>query len=122
MHNAFKAIVKILLLWLVLLALPLQGLAATAAPHCAPPASAIDDLHKAHAVQQTLPDTHHHLPAHDDSQHDGCATACCPGALLPTSLDLPALPAASQPIATRPRYMAGIVHAPPQHPPQALPA
>jgi hypothetical protein len=114
-------LVKTLLLWLMLLALPLQGLAAVT-PHCVPPLSSMHGVRHEHGAQQTAPDSHHHLPAKGGSTHDSCATACCVGALLPASLGLPALPAISQPVAERARHMTGIVHAPPQHPPQALSA
>jgi hypothetical protein len=112
---------KTLLLWLMLLALPLQGLAAVT-PHCTSPSAPMQSVRHEHGAQQTSPDNHHHLPAKSGSTQDSCATACCVSALLPASLDLPALPAASQPVAERARHMTGIVHAPPQHPPQALPA
>jgi hypothetical protein len=122
MHNAFQAIVKTLLLWLVLLALPLQGLAA-AVPHCVLPSSAMQGEHAGHGAQHgQQPDTDHPMPVKHGGSHDGCAAACCLGALLPASLGLPPLPANSQPVASQACHMAGIVHAPPKHPPRILPA
>jgi hypothetical protein len=120
MRNTSQAIVKTLLLWLVLLALPLQGVAAAATP-CAPASAAMQGEPPEHGLHQSHSNTDHHLPGKSGSTHDGCA-ACCLGALLPASLGLPAMPLASQPVTDRSGPMTSIVHTPPEHPPQALPA
>lgn len=88
-----------LLVWLMALALPMQGLAAAASLHCPP---AHDRLHVQDAQALTSAadvahmDAHHGAATHDHGGNDhtcsACA-ACCPAIGLPgRAVDLPSAP------------------------------
>lgn len=100
---------KILLLWLLALAIPVQGFAAVLQAGCAPvtsaaaPAPAVHGEHAMHNMQ-SMDDGQHHMRMadtdHPSSQHlshkagsscSSCAT-CNVGAMLPLALAAPTAP------------------------------
>lgn len=135
---------KRLLLWLLIAALPLQGLAAAMQTSCAgvQEGSAHEMMHWHHAATQTSADiedhghahaTHDHAPHHADdeadaSQHQAsscsaCAS-CCVGMTMPlTAGTLPATPTSSELVILAPDVPpAGFTPAGLERPPKSISA
>lgn len=121
-----KFVLRSLIIWLMLLAVPFQGVALASMLPCAAPVAAM--------AAQAMPDGHDHAAmlaaaaqeegAGDsvaDDAHCGAAGACCAGALLapvvPDCLSMQA--AASQAIPFYSGYPAAVDLAGPERPPQA---
>jgi predicted lipid-binding transport protein (Tim44 family) len=130
--RAMKALFRSLLLWLLLLALPFQGVASASMLLCAPLAAAAQPASQAqampaghdHAAMLAAAKTHN--PAADAAQsgagHDSagghgqsgakCGTpgACCVGASLVAdiSVAVPSMPSGSQPVPFRARILRAV--------------
>lgn len=106
--RAMKVLFRSLLLWLLLLALPFQGVASASMLLCAPLGAAAQPASQARA----MPAGHDHAAMHAGADHDGvdghaqggakCGTpgACCVGAslLADISVAVPCMPSGSQPV------------------------
>jgi hypothetical protein len=137
-----KALFRSLLLWLLLLALPFQGVASASMLLCAPSGAAVQPASQA----QAMPAGHDHAamlaaakvhgPAadavHGGADHDGasghaqggakCGTpgACCVGASLVAdiSVAVPPMPSSSQPVPFRARILPAVDLAGLERPPK----
>lgn len=104
-----------MLLWMLLLALPLQAFASAG-------------LHAAHAqhradVQpcQTAGQAHHDDAPHDGTHAaDGACVACCPAAVPALSQSVPAFDVRRGPVAYAQAYLPWVIPEPPEHPPRVL--
>jgi hypothetical protein len=139
-----KALFRSLLLWLLLLALPFQGVASASMLLCTPSGAAAQPASQAQA--QAMPAGHDHAamlaaakahsPAadavHGGADHDGasghaqggakCGTpgACCVGASLVAdiSVAVPSMPSSSQPVPFRARVLPAVDLAGLERPPK----
>lgn len=108
-----KIVLRALLVWLMLLAVPFQGFASASMLLCAPISKTADAASQVAAAGQGMHDHAAMLAAHDvqaegqdaddggagghGSAHCAATSACCVGALLASSLpELPAQAASSQ--------------------------
>lgn len=114
-----RALWRLVAVCLVVLAQPLQGLAAVTMLHCvsAPPAAA--EATPCHEAGEPMPG--HDLPAKaaDGQHHCSACAACFAGAALPVSVSLPATPDLASPFVAhiaegRPSFIAGGLERPPR--------
>jgi hypothetical protein len=90
-----KAIIRSLIVWVVLLAVPFQGFASAAMLGCAPatPAKATghhaamaDAAHAHHGTHQMVAGDDAHTPGQHDSKCSNCASCCLGAAIAPTTV------------------------------------
>lgn len=141
-HGDMAVLLRSLIVWFLLLAVPYQGYAAAAMMLCAPPATSAPMVHMImpdgphdHAamleamtqdqsmqshVHDNAGDSHHSTP--HGSHGAKCSGAACCVASVPVLAGLPvlpALPALSGPISWNPAYLPAVDLAHPERPPQA---
>jgi hypothetical protein len=120
-----KTVLRSLFVWLLLLALPFQGLAAarmlpsvsapavTAATQAAPAAHHCHDVPAAHATQASVGD-------HQDKHRGACPGCCIAVALVSTPLVPPAFAPPSVAIPFRAAWVASVDPALPERPPRHI--
>ena len=131
-----KAILKVLIVWMTLLAVPLQGFASATMSLCAPPAAAAQvdhdrepmaddmDIASAYAHHEqpgpTVQSDHHPASHHHTAKCAACATCGSCVSMAPSFIAL--LPASASPSLTVPfdqRILPSVDLALPERPPRA---
>ena len=90
-----NAIIRSLIVWLVLLAVPFQGFAAAAALPCAPSGAMHDHaamVHQGHHVADAAGAVHHDGPGHHAGTKCGSCAACWAGAAMAPAIAVPGMP------------------------------
>ena len=138
--SPMRSIFHTLLIWLMLLAVPVQGFAAASRVLCGPmtaPAVAVTQLHhhdhaEMSANGESMQAQHHQPQQHDQSHHQqnsndhaqgkcGACASCCIGASIsaPANVRMPAMHVDSQRIVAFESFPTSIVLDYPDRPPQA---
>jgi hypothetical protein len=116
-----KTVLRSLIVWLLLLALPFQGLAAARmlpsarapTPHAAPLVKPCHDMPAAHAAKATPGE-------HQDKHRSVCSDCCIVVALVPAPLVPPAFAPPSSAIPFHAGHLASVDPALPERPPRRL--
>lgn len=119
-----RTLLRLLLIWIIAFALPVQGAVAATMVYCdaghargdasglehvhgPSPVGAVvntgEDLSTLHATTATYADRHHHADTHDDAHQSGCGACppCCSPAALSSFPSLPAVVRSTAPVADR---------------------